>query len=271
VLKRDGREVAVKVQYPEAGELFTGDIHAIRKLCEWFAPEQVCTLDALEKQNVSELDYLNEANNLLEVSRNMLRHGFKPKEVLVPQPISELTTKRMLVMELLPGLKLIDGMRAYYATWAEANGTTLKRMETQARRRMERDGIPDKYDGPSAKQIAMYQKWVRVKSISRNMVIALYNNATTCLLPLRKLLKKSNNDDNINDDNGKKLAYTQETIPPNTPRIVDTLMRVHGYQLLLDGLFNADPHGGNFLLLPDGRIGLIEITDRPNDYWRTNA
>ena len=136
---------------------------------------------------------------------------------------------------------------------------------------MERVSIPDKYDGPSAKQIAMYQKWVRVKSISRNMVIALYNNATTCLLPLRKLLKKSNNDDNINDDNGKKLAYTQETIPPNTPRIVDTLMRVHGYQLLLDGLFNADPHGGNFLLLPDGRIGLIEITDRPNDYWRTNA
>lgn len=131
MLKRDGREVAVKVQYPEAGELFTGDIHAIRKLCEWFAPEQVCTLDALEKQNVSELDYLNEANNLLEVSRNMLRHGFKPKEVLVPQPISELTKKKMLVMELLPGLKLIDGMRAYYATWAEANGTTLKRMDIQ--------------------------------------------------------------------------------------------------------------------------------------------
>jgi aarF domain-containing kinase len=28
--------------------------------------------------------------------------------------------------------------------------------------------------------------------------------------------------------------------------------------LFVDGLFNADPHGGNFLLLPDGRIGLID-------------
>uniref|UniRef100_A0A7R9ZPL8 ABC1 atypical kinase-like domain-containing protein n=1 Tax=Craspedostauros australis TaxID=1486917 RepID=A0A7R9ZPL8_9STRA len=47
-------------------------------------------------------------------------------------------------------------------------------------------------------------------------------------------------------------------MPPNIPRIVDALMRVHGYQLLKDGCFNADPHGGNFLLLPDGRIGLID-------------
>ena len=35
-------------------------------------------------------------------------------------------------------------------------------------------------------------------------------------------------------------------------------MRAHGYQLLVDGVFNADPHGGNFLLLPDGRIGFID-------------
>ena len=79
VLRSTGREVAVKVQYPEAQELFTRDIHAIRSLCERFAPEQVCTLDALEKQNISELEYTNEAHNLLEVSRNMRRHGFMPR------------------------------------------------------------------------------------------------------------------------------------------------------------------------------------------------
>ena len=26
----------------------------------------------------------------------------------------------------------------------------------------------------------------------------------------------------------------------------------------MDGFVNADPHGGNFLLMPDGRIGLID-------------
>ena len=42
------------------------------------------------------------------------------------------------------------------------------------------------------------------------------------------------------------------------PRVMDTLMRVHGHELLVDGCFNADPHAGNFLLLPDDRIGLID-------------
>ena len=40
---------------------------------------------------------------------------------------------------------------------------------------------------------------------------------------------------------------------------VDILMRVHGTQLLRDGVFNADPNGGNFLLLSDGRIGLLDF------------
>lgn len=262
VLKTNGREVAVKVQYPEAQELFTEDIHAIRTLCEWFAPEQVCTLDALETQNKSELDYLNEANNLLEVSRNMTKHGFQPKEALVPLPIAELTTKRMLVMELLPGPKLIDGMRAYYAKWAKANGTTLKRMETQARRKVEKEGIPDKYDGPSASQIASYQRWVRVRDSFANAAIAVYN---TCVPSLKRK--------NRNSKDGGKASYLQSSIPPNTPRIVDTLMRVHGCQLLVDGLFNADPHGGNFLLLPDGRIGLIDYgsTKRLSENERIHA
>ena len=35
-------------------------------------------------------------------------------------------------------------------------------------------------------------------------------------------------------------------------------MRVHGYQLLLDGVYNADPHPGNVIVLPDGRLGLID-------------
>mmetsp|Transcript_21264 Transcript_21264/g.59156 ORF Transcript_21264/g.59156 Transcript_21264/m.59156 type:complete len:565 (+) Transcript_21264:296-1990(+) len=259
VLKKNGQEVAVKVQYPEAQELFTEDIHAIRKLCEWFAPEQVCTLDALENQNKSELDYNNEANNLLEVSRNMKRHGFQPKEALVPLPITELTTKRMLVMELLPGPKLIDGMRAFYAKWAAARGTTLKRMETQARRKIEKEGIPDKYDGPSAVQIATYQRWVLVRDSIANVFIAFYNNFVPSV---RKNYAKDG-----------KLSYLRSSIPPNTPRIVDSLMRVHGYQLLVDGVFNADPHGGNFLLLPDGRIGLIDYgsTKRLSENERITA
>jgi Ser/Thr protein kinase RdoA (MazF antagonist) len=32
-----------------------------------------------------------------------------------------------------------------------------------------------------------------------------------------------------------------------------------GHQVLVEGVFNGDPHPGNFLVLPDGRIGLIDF------------
>lgn len=39
---------------------------------------------------------------------------------------------------------------------------------------------------------------------------------------------------------------------------MNTIMQIHGEQLLKHGVFQADPHAGNFLLLDDGRIGLID-------------
>ena len=67
---------------------------------------------------------------------------------------------------------------------------------------------------------------------------------------------KSENDDNNNDDNNThnnsntddtKIPYLRTSIPPNTPRIVDTLMRVHGYQLLVDGKVGV----GELYQIPD--------------------
>ena len=43
----------------------------------------------------------------------------------------------------------------------------------------------------------------------------------------------------------------------------DTLARLitgaYGHQILLDGLFQADPHPGNILVLPDGRVALLDF------------
>ena len=239
ILKQGGREVAVKVQYPEAQELFHEDIDTIRRFCEALAPENVVLLDALEKQNRTEIDYRNEAENLRQVQKNMMEYGFHPREVLVPSPIPEYTTKRLLVMELLPGPKLIDGIRSYFDSYARARGTTLHDLEQQARDRIEREGIPAKYDGPSAWQMGVYRQWLRVKDAGWNIGIEIYNGTVGAI-------------------SGSPLKYEHSTLPPNIPRIIDTLMRVHGVQLLKHGVFNADPNGGNFLLQPDGRIGLID-------------
>lgn len=238
-LKADGREVAVKVQYPESEAIFRTDIAAIRDFCEVLAPEHLVTLSVLEKQNAGEVDYRNEANNLIEVGRNMKEAGFLPREAVVPKALSELSTRRMLVMDLLPGPKLNDGIRSYYSVWAQENGTTIEKLEAEAKQKIEEEGIPAKYDGPSARNIESYRKYLQTKDYLINSSIAIYNWTVGHILP--------------------KIDYRKTTeIPPNTPRIVDTLMRIHGHQLLKNGFFNADPHGGNFLLLPDGRIGLID-------------
>ena len=90
--------------------------------------------------NAHELDYNEEAQNLQQVRSNMIYHGFQPREVIVPQPIPQLTTSRMLVMELLPGVKLMDGIHEYYNEWAVANGTTLWELQQEARQRIEQEG-----------------------------------------------------------------------------------------------------------------------------------
>jgi hypothetical protein len=217
----DGRDVAVKVQYSEAQELFKEDIHTIRAFCETFAPEHVIGLDALEKQNAAELDYLNEAKNLSEVRRNMQKHGFQPREVLIPAPLTEWTTQRMLVMELLPGPKLVDGIRSFYADYAKQHGTTLHDLEQQARARIEREGIPAKYDGPPAWRVSLYRTYLLSVDSLTNLGIVIYNSTAAHLIA------------------APSLPYRHSTLPPNTPRIIDTLMRVHGRQLLADGVFNS--------------------------------
>jgi aarF domain-containing kinase len=220
VLRKTGQPVAVKVQYPEAQKLFQGDMRTIRSLCEILAPEQLVMLNALEKENARELDYQNEADNLRRIHANMTRHGFQPREVVVPRPLVDVSTPRMLVMDLLPGVKLIDGIHDYYRRWAEQHGTTMHELEQEARRRIEVDGIPTRYDGPSAWQVGLYRTWLRASNGFCNAGIRLYNGT-------------------VGWTTQRPMEYYQTALPPNIPRIVDTLMRVHAYQLFADGFFNA--------------------------------
>ena len=45
----------------------------------------------------------------------------------------------------------------------------------------------------------------------------------------------------------------------NAPGLADTLVRAYLKQIIIDGIFHADPHPGNVLLMPDGRLALIDL------------
>lgn len=71
---------------------------------------------------------------------------------------------------------------------------------------------------------------------------------------------------------GRHLEYRRTERPINLARVLDVLMRVHAEEIFRHGIFNADPHPGNIMLLKDGRIGLIDYvswphrsTSRPSD------
>ena len=43
------------------------------------------------------------------------------------------------------------------------------------------------------------------------------------------------------------------------PALAETITAAYGHQILVDGLFQADPHPGNILILPDGRVALLDF------------
>jgi predicted unusual protein kinase regulating ubiquinone biosynthesis (AarF/ABC1/UbiB family) len=43
------------------------------------------------------------------------------------------------------------------------------------------------------------------------------------------------------------------------PAAARAITEAYGHQILVDGLFQADPHPGNLLALPDGRVGLVDF------------
>jgi predicted unusual protein kinase regulating ubiquinone biosynthesis (AarF/ABC1/UbiB family) len=107
---RDGREVAVKVQYPDIEEIVRVDIRNLRRACrvyERFDPqplELLPLLDELVSHTALELDFLREAD-----SAERVRRLFAPNpRVLVPAVHREWSTRRVLVMERVGGMKITD-------------------------------------------------------------------------------------------------------------------------------------------------------------------
>ncbi len=105
----DGREVAVKVQYPGIPRLVEADLDALETI---FAAVRYLEpgirlqpiADYLRWTLPLELDFVRQAGSLAD-----LREALAAREdVVVPAVIEGLTTERLLVMEYLEGVKITD-------------------------------------------------------------------------------------------------------------------------------------------------------------------
>jgi predicted unusual protein kinase regulating ubiquinone biosynthesis (AarF/ABC1/UbiB family) len=106
----DGREVAVKVQYPDIEEIVRTDIRNVRRACrvyERFDPqplELLPLLDELVSHTALELDFQREADSADRVRRLFAANP----RVVVPGIHREFSTRRVLVMERVGGMKITD-------------------------------------------------------------------------------------------------------------------------------------------------------------------
>jgi len=109
---RDGRPVAVKVQRPNIREQMVEDLDALGDIAEFldnhteFGQRYEFTrmLEELRKSLMRELDYRQEAHNLTAI-REQLKDF---PHLVVPAPISDYSTSRVLTMEYVPGIKITE-------------------------------------------------------------------------------------------------------------------------------------------------------------------
>jgi predicted unusual protein kinase regulating ubiquinone biosynthesis (AarF/ABC1/UbiB family) len=165
-LLRDGRLVAVKIQRPGLRKRVADDLEALGEIADFAdahseSARRLQVRDVfteLKRVLVSELDFQNEARNLVNIGANLEEF----ERVIVPEPVEDFTTSRVLTMDLVRGRKITE------------------------------------------------------------------------VGPLARL-----------EIDGGALA--------------DELFRAYLKQILVDGIFHADPHPGNVLMSDDNRIALIDL------------
>lgn len=224
---KDGRDVAVKIQYPDAEVRFRADINLVINFCRLAMPQHVGALTEFRNQFESEFDYREEAEFIEEINGNITPHF--GDRVKLPLPVKQFSSKSVLVMELLKGQKLDTAIKEQYTRIAAARGQTLEELQEETR-------------NITFSERKRMLWWANLRSNAYNclnFMLSLYNHT------LGKFFWRS--------------TYLKCENLIDIDELLELLLRVHGHQLFVDGLFNADPHPGNILLCDDGRLGLVDF------------
>ncbi len=266
-LRATGEWVAVKVQFDDAEKLFRGDISNMRAFCKIAQPEQVIIFDEIERQFMTEFDYRCEARNLAEVRDNLHQAGFD-RVVAVPRPFPEYSTRKLLVMELFDGVKVLTAVKSMFAKLAKISGKSLEELEREFKRNVtatasaSNAGLPPPPPPPLFLPPAWQMRWLLRLTAwaahARRWAVICYNNLLGQWVGRMFPVPDSSQID-------------ADDIPLiDIPQLVRTLIHVHAHEILVNGVFNGDPHPGNVLYMRDGRIGLIDYgqTKRLTDEQR---
>jgi aarF domain-containing kinase len=227
----DGRQVVVKVKSPTAYDMFLLDFTTALQFCQLAQPEQVPFLKELQKQFLTEFDFMKEAHSLEKIHDNLDKAGFlsgrhhhQKNLVKIPLPIMKLCSNDIVVMEFIPGRKLIDSVLDYYAQLASAMGLNSGPAVSSPPPQGEMVQVPPKPATwlPSPKLVLGIARMYLNRYVTW-YAVWFWNHSAAWIVPKFQLQ------------------------PPQVVKSLDgasllaTVIQVHGHQLLIDGMFNGDP------------------------------
>jgi predicted unusual protein kinase regulating ubiquinone biosynthesis (AarF/ABC1/UbiB family) len=110
--KYSGRNVIMKVSRPNIEEVIENDIYILNKILpfatRFIDPNLAFSAEGMLSQFTEtvyeEMDYRIEANNLINIKRNLAGDN----TVIIPDVFQERTSKHVLTMEYVPGVKITD-------------------------------------------------------------------------------------------------------------------------------------------------------------------
>lgn len=257
----DGREVIVKVQYPEVATLYQADFDNLEIVTRLLFPENISLIQGLRARHSAELDFRNEAANLREVRTNLQARGFEPALVRVPAvPDGRLCTEHVLAMEMLPGRSLAAAIEDEYKEMAEALGlgsaaTLRAELMKRVMTHFEEGGGAQRFLHAAEAAAPVVRAYARLVRWRRGLAVRLQ-----CLIGrIASLLGVGHLMPPVDTSSiAAAAAAANSHARADVGRAVRTLVRVHGVAMLLDGLYNADPHPGNVLIMDGGQLGLID-------------
>jgi len=110
--KINGQQVVVKVKRPGIEKMVDDELQVLKKILpigmRFVDPNLRFSVDAMLAQFIEtiheEMDYLKESQNLKTISKNIKEY----KNVIVPKVYDEYTSKDIITMEYIPGIKITD-------------------------------------------------------------------------------------------------------------------------------------------------------------------
>ena len=107
---RDGREVALKVQRPGIREQVLDDLEALGEVAQFLDAHTefgqrfgvALLFEEFRKSMLRELDFRQEALHLVTIGNNLK----EIPEIVIPQPVLDYSSSRLLTMEFVPGTKI---------------------------------------------------------------------------------------------------------------------------------------------------------------------